>query len=139
NRGLSEAHARTYAVLEAQFGAAAEAARFPYGDFSPLGGLRPYVLNQLDSAFISLPSFLEERHTIANPQDGEAYIMRLEAVAEAIDAETARARADAERGVRAPIYIIDTVIGMLDQAASVRPTEQIYFTSFRRKLDALSA
>lgn len=139
NRGLSEAHARTYAVLEAQFGAAAEAARFPYGDFSPLGGLRPYVLNQLDSAFISLPSFLEERHTIANAQDGEAYIMRLEAVAEAIDAETARARADAERGVRAPIYIIDTVIGMLDQAASVRPTEQIYFTSFRRKLDALSA
>ena len=139
NRDLSPAHARTYAVLEAQFEAAAAAARFPYGDFSPLAGVRPYVLSQLDSAFITLPVFLDERHPIANAQDGENYVTRLAAAAEAIDAETVRARADAERGVRAPIFIIDTTIAMLDRVAATRSTEQIYFTSFRRKLDALAA
>jgi uncharacterized protein (DUF885 family) len=138
NRGLDDAHARTYAVLAAQFEAAAAGAAFGYGDFSPLGGVRPYVLNQLDSAFITLPAFLDERHPIANAQDAENYLLRLGAVAEAIDAETARARADAARGVRAPIFIMDTVIAMLDDVAGARPTEQIYFTSLRRKLSALA-
>jgi uncharacterized protein (DUF885 family) len=138
-RDLSDEDARTYAVLEAQFAAAARGAGFEYGDFSPLGGVHPYVLNQLDSAFITLPAFLDERHQVANAQDAEAYIARLAAAADAIDSETARARADSERGVRAPLFIIDTVIGMLDEVAATRSTEQIYFTSLRRKLEALAA
>lgn len=137
-RGLQPDDLRTYAVLEAQFEAAAAGAGFNYGDFTPLGGIRPYVLNQLDSAFITLPAFLDERHPIANARDAENYLSRLNAAADAIEAETARARADAERGVRAPTYIMDTVIGMLDRIAATRSTEQIYFTSLRRKLEALA-
>jgi uncharacterized protein (DUF885 family) len=139
SRHVNEDNARTAAVLEMQFAASARAAAFDYGDFTPLGGVRPYVLNQLDSAFITLPAFLDERHPIANAQDAHNYIERLGAVAAAIDAETARARADAARGVRAPVFIIDTVIEMLDAASRARSTEQIYFTSLRRKLDALLA
>ena len=129
----------TYAVLRAQFEAAAAGAGFTYGDFTPLGGLKPYVLNQLDSAFITLPAFLDERHDIASPADVEAYLTRLAAVAAAIDAETARARADAGRGVRPPLFIIDATIALLDGVSSDPPLEQPYFTSFRDKLDTLAA
>ncbi|HRE45752.1 MAG TPA: hypothetical protein PKY87_17520, partial [Terricaulis sp.] len=43
-----------------------------------------------------------------------------------------------ERGVRPPVFVIDTVIAMLDRIAGVRSTEQVYFTSLRRKLTALA-
>lgn len=136
---LSEAEALTYSVLQSQFEASAAGAVFDYGDFSPLGGIRPYVLNQLDSAFLTLPSFLDERHAVENAADAEAYLTRLRAAADAIDAETERARADAERGVRPPLAIIDLTLSLLDDAASQPPAQQLYFTNFQRKLDALAA
>lgn len=137
--GLNPEDARTYAVILAQFEAAAAGAAFEYGDFSPFGGARPYVLNQLDSAFLTLPVFLDERHPVRNARDAEAYLDRLDAAAEAIDAETARARADAERGVRPPLFIIDSVIALLDGVSTRRSTDQVYFTSFQRKLQAIAA
>lgn len=138
-RSLTEAEALTYAVLESQFEAASTGAGFDYGDFSPLGGIRPYVLNQLDSAFLTLPSFLDERHQVNSAADAEAYLTRLRAVATAIDGETERARADAARGVRPPLAIIDLTLQLLDEAIRQPPTQQLYFTGFRRKLDALAA
>ncbi len=136
---LNDGEALTYAVLESQFEAAAEGAAFDFGDFSPLGGIRPYVLNQLDSAFLTLPSFLDERHAVESSADAEAYLTRLRAVAAAIDGETDRARADAARGVRPPLAIIDLTLQLLDEAMRQAPTQQLYFTSFQRKLDALAA
>jgi uncharacterized protein (DUF885 family) len=60
-------------------------------------------------------------------------------VATAIDGETERARADAARGVRPPLAIIDLTLQLLDEAIRQPPTQQLYFTGFRRKLDALAA
>lgn len=129
----------TYDVLRAQFGDAAEGAAFEYGDFSPLGGIKPYVLNQLDSAFLTLPSFLDERHPIASVEDAENYLTRLRAAADAIDAETTRARADAERGVRPPLFIMDQTLSLLEGVIQTPVMNQVYMTSLRRKLDALAA
>lgn len=137
--GLSEADKLTLSVLDTQFANAAAGAEFDYGEFSPLGGLKPYVLNQLDSAFINLPAFLDERHTIASNADAQAYLRRLRAVAVVIDQETERARADAARGVRPPLFIIDDTIALLDAAASVPASAQPYIVSFRRKLETLAA
>jgi uncharacterized protein (DUF885 family) len=136
---LSPAEAQTYAVLREQFEATADGASFDYGVFTPLGGLSPYVLNQMDSAFLTLPSFLDDRHDVRSAQDAENYLTRLRAVADAIDQETARARLDAERGVRPPLFIIDATIGLLDGVISEPPLQQIYITGFKRKLDALAA
>jgi uncharacterized protein (DUF885 family) len=129
----------TYEVFRYQFESAAEGAQFSYGDFSPLGGVKPYVLNQLDSAFLTLPSFLDERHDVNSPADAEAYISRLRLVAEAIDAETARAGADAAQGVRPPSFIIDATLALLDGVVQQPVSAQPYIASFRRKLDALAA
>jgi uncharacterized protein (DUF885 family) len=136
---LDEADALTHAVLREQFAAAAGGAAFEYGTFSPLGGISPYVLNQMDSAFLTLPSFLDDRHDVRNEADAENYLARLRAAADAIDAETERARADAERGVRPPVFIIDATISLLDGVLAEPPIRQIYVTGFRRKLDALAA
>lgn len=129
----------TYAVLDTEFANAANAASFDYGDFSPLGGIKPYVLNQLDSAFITLPEFMDSRHTIANVADAEAYLARLRGVADAIDQETARARSDAQAGIIPPTFIIDDTLAVLDDIISHPAIEQPYVTSLRRKLDALVA
>ena len=129
----------TYAVLSAQFANAADGAALEYGTFSPLGGLQPYVLNQMDSAFLTLPSLLDERHTIANAADAENYIARLRAAAVAIDQETERARADAARGVRPPGFIMDATFNALQGVLQTAPINQPYITSLRRKLDDLAA
>lgn len=136
---LSASGQLSYAVLRQHFANAAAGAAFDFGDFAPLSGAKPYVLNQLDSAFLTLPSFLEERHAIASLEDAEAYLSRLEQVSEAIDAETERARADSAIGVRPPIFIIDATLSLLDEAARQPVLAQPYITSFRRKLEALAA
>jgi uncharacterized protein (DUF885 family) len=136
---LDQGEALTFSVLEVQFANAAAAAAYDYGDFSPLGGLRPYVLNQLDSAFINLPGFLDERHPVASSADAEDYLARLRAAAVAIDQETERARNDAQRGIRPPAPIIDATIALLDSVITTPTAAQPYVTSFRRKLEALAA
>src|SRR5690606_8834006 len=136
---LSPEDRLTYNVLRDQFANAAGGAAFDYGDFSPLGGVRPYVLNQMDSAFLTLPSFMDDRHDVTDAASAEAYLTRLRAVADAIDQETERARADAGLGVRPPGFILDTVAGMLEGVLREPPVAQVYITSFRRKLDAIAA
>ncbi|ANP45287.1 DUF885 domain-containing protein [Candidatus Viadribacter manganicus] len=136
---LSPEDRLTYDVLRDQFANAAGGAQFAYGDFGPLSGARPYVLNQMDSAFITLPSFLDDRHAVTDTASAEAYLRRLRAVADAIDQETERARADGELGVRPPGFILDTVAGMLEGVLRDPPVSQIYITSFRRKLDEMAA
>lgn len=138
-RGLSPEDRLTYNVLRDQFANAAGGAAFDYGDFSPLGGIRPYVLNQMDSAFITLPSFMDDRHAVTDTASAEAYLTRLRAVADAIDQETERARADAALGVRPPGFILDTVAGMLESVLRDPAVAQIYITSFKRKLDDIAA
>ncbi len=129
----------TYDVLRDQFANAAGGAQFAYGDFGPMSGARPYVLNQMDSAFITLPSFLDERHAVTDAASAEAYLTRLRAVADAIDQETSRARDDAALGVRPPGFILDTVAGMLDTVLREPPVNQVYITGFRTKLAAIAA
>lgn len=136
---LNDADQLTYQVLRDQFANVAAGAAFEYGEFQPLGGIHPYVINQMDSAFITLPSFLDERHEVTDQASAEAYLRRLRAVADAIDQETTRARADAELGVRPPGFILDTVAGMLEGVLRDPPVSQIYFTGFRRKLEAMAA
>ncbi len=89
--------------------------RFAYG--SSAGRYAPYVLSQLSGAYRDVPDFLSSQHRVTNAADADAYVARVEAFANAIDAETARQREDAGRGVFAPDYILDTT---LKQLAAVR-------------------
>jgi uncharacterized protein (DUF885 family) len=65
--------------------------------------------------------------------------LRLRAVADAIDQETERARADAELGVRPPLFIMDATLSLLNEVIAQPPLLQPYYTSFQRKLETLAA
>ncbi|MET0182505.1 MAG: DUF885 domain-containing protein [Caulobacterales bacterium] len=136
---LSKDEAVTYSALDELFAANAAAAQFEFGDFNPLGGAAPYVLNQLDSAYLTLPSFFDTRVGVTSLQDAENYVARLGDVAGAIDSETARLRADAERGVIPPSFIIQRTIESLEQVIGTPVTNQAYVASLRDKLTPLAA
>lgn len=133
---LSPAQAITRDVLAHRYAALAAGARFSYGRFDD-EGFSPYVLNQLDSAFLTLPDFLDTRHRVTNLRDAVDYVSRLRLVATAIDAETERARADAAAGVIPPDFVIDRTLAALDALNGSPPATWTYVTALRRKLEAL--
>ncbi|WP_230483199.1 DUF885 domain-containing protein [Sphingomonas sp. Leaf21] len=108
--------------------------RFTYGDSA--GRYAPYVLSQLSGAYRDVPDFLSSQHRVANAADADAYVARVEALAGAIDAETARQREDAARGVFAPDYILDTTLGQLAAVRDKAPEATGPATDLAAKLKA---
>ncbi|MDZ4776190.1 MAG: DUF885 family protein [Alphaproteobacteria bacterium] len=126
----------TFDVLEAQFRAAAGGAIFTYGRFDE-ESFSPYVLNQLDSAFLTLPDFLDTRHDVKTLLDARDYVGRLGLVGPAIDAETERARLDVPSGVTPPDFVIDRTLVALDGLIGTAPSSLTYITALRRKLEGV--
>lgn len=109
---LSAAARLDYDVVAYQLThAIAGSERFRYG--ATMGRFAPYVLSQLTGAYRDVPDFLESQHRVRDAAEADAYLARVEALAGAIDADTARQRADAARGVFAPDYILDTTLKQL--------------------------
>jgi uncharacterized protein (DUF885 family) len=133
---LDDADQVTFDVLGAQFSAAAAGAKFTYGRFGE-DGFSPYVLNQLDSAFLTLPDFMDTRHEVRTLLDARDYVTRLGQVAVAIDAETERARLDASAGVTPPDFVIDRTLAALETQIGTPPAALTYVTALKRKLEAL--
>jgi uncharacterized protein (DUF885 family) len=97
---------------------AAEGFAFPYGDVALLNlnwswRNAPYVVAQNTGAFLEIPSFLEEQHTIETREDAEAYLARLEAYAAMLDGETERLRSAAEQKVIAPDFVLDQTLNQI--------------------------
>lgn len=134
---LSSADQLSRDVLKGSFDVNAGFAATSYGAYSLANGGNPYVLDQQASAFVNLPDFFDSRHTIATREDAEAYLDRLELVGPTLDAELAVARADAARGVAAPDFIASKCIRALEQTLATPVEQQVYFTGFTRKLEAL--
>jgi uncharacterized protein (DUF885 family) len=131
---LDDADKVTFDMLSARFEAAANGARFTYGRFDG-ESFSPYVLNQLDAAFLTLPDFLDTRHPVKTLLDARDYVGRLRLVATAIDAETERARLDAAAGVTPPDFVIDRTLAALDRLSGTAPANLTYVTALRRKLE----
>ncbi len=75
--------------------------------------VRPFTIFQQGGAYFSTPDFLNSAHTIANADDAEAYLDRLDAFARVLDEETAEQEADAARGVVAPDFCLDLTLGQM--------------------------
>ncbi|MBL8557868.1 MAG: DUF885 family protein [Hyphomonadaceae bacterium] len=135
-KALDEDEQVTFDVLGGQFRAAARGAAFTFGRFDE-ESFSPYVLNQLDSAFLTLPDFLDTRHEVQTLLDARDYVSRLGQVATAIDAETQRARLDVAAGVTPPDFVIDRTLAALDTLIGTAPANQTYITALRRKLEAV--
>jgi uncharacterized protein (DUF885 family) len=89
---------------------AAAGKRFNYGSE---GAGSPYVLSQLNGAYVEVPDFLDSQHTIETKADCEAYISRLGEFARVMDEEVERARHDVGLGVIPPDFAIAQALGQM--------------------------
>ena len=98
-------------------------------------GPSPYVVSQLTGAYQSVPDFLDTKHKIETAADADAYLARLDAFADQLDANTGRMRHDAALGVTPPNFLLDTT---LDQLAKTRTPvdEALVVTSITRRAAA---
>lgn len=109
-------------VIQASYGNALEGMAFGYGDVAT-GSWRnsPYVVIQNVGAFLDTPRMLDSDHQIATPEDGEAYLDRLESYAEQLDGETERLKVAAAKGVIAPDFLLDKCLAQIKLARSGDP------------------
>ena len=94
---------------------AAEGFQFPYGDVALLNQNwswrnAPYVVAQNTGAFLEIPNVLVEQHSVANREDADAYLARLESYAAQLDGETGRLHSAAAQGVIAPDFLLDKTL-----------------------------
>src|SRR5690349_23489650 len=95
-----------------------EGFQFPYGDVALLNSNwswrnAPYVVAQNTGAFLEIPGFLDEQHTVNTPSDADAYLARLEAYAGQLDGETERLKSAAAQNVIAPNFLLDNTLAQL--------------------------
>jgi len=95
---------------------ALEGSKYGYGDDLVLSAQwgennSPYAVSQMTGAFQTLPDFLDSIHPIETKDDADAYLERVEGFARQLDQESVRLVADAGRGVLAPDFIIDNILG----------------------------
>jgi uncharacterized protein (DUF885 family) len=89
--------------------------QFAYGNE---GGGAPYIVDQIDGAYVNTPDFLATQHTIATAADCEAYLSRLSAFARLMDQEIERVRHDADLGVSPPDFAVAGALGQMRTLAT---------------------
>jgi uncharacterized protein (DUF885 family) len=112
---------------------------FPFGDplvLDPNNGFRntPYVVNQLGSAYVDMPDFLESRHTIDSADSALAFADRVDAYARNVDGETERLAHDRGIGVVAPDFTLDKTIKIIGAGASETADKAAVVATFKRKM-----
>lgn len=109
---------------------AARVQAFDFGGASY--GASPYVVSQLTGSYQSTPDFLDTKHPIKTAADAEAYLLRLEAFAGQLDANTEQMERDAGKGVLPPDFLMDVTLSQLEKT-EVPPGEAVVVTSLVRR------
>lgn len=117
--------------------AAATGAGFDYGSAVSGGRMGPYLVNQMTGSYFTVPDFLDSQHRVEDRDGAEAFLARLSALAPNLDAETARIRADAGKGVVPPDFVIDLTTRQLGAFAGQAPAEMAMIRTLERKASAL--
>ena len=134
---LSEAGRVNFAIAAFRAGTGATGAGFDYGSAVGGGRMGPYVVSQMTGAYFTVPDFLDSQHRVEDRDGAEAFLARLSAFASSLDAETARVRDDAARGVVPPDFIIDLTTGQLRALAGQSPADMAMIRTLERKASAL--
>ena len=121
---LQGAAVANYDTVEFQMVTVSRLDPFAYGDLT-----RPYVVSQLTGSYQEVPTFLDKQHKIANREDAEAYLARLQAFAVVLDQESERVRHDAGVKVVPPDFIIERTLEQMQTLRSASPADSIMSTS----------
>ncbi|WP_380874160.1 hypothetical protein ACFB49_46120 [Sphingomonas sp. DBB INV C78] len=108
--------------------------RYGYVD----GNLRPspYVVSQMNGAYYWLPDFIGGRHPIDTKADAEAWLLRVAALATALDQETDRIRHDAGIGIIPPTFVIQKTIAQIKGLRDGAPLQSALIAPALAKITA---
>ena len=138
--GLSPAARLNKAVVKYALELGRDAAPFDYGVntlSSAMGeSATPYVVSQQSGAYSQILEFLDSQHSVKGQADADAYLARIRAMARVVTQETERLRIDAGRGVIAPDFILDNVIGQQQALLGVPAEKARLATALGRKAKA---
>ena len=74
---------------------------------------RPYLINQQDGAYFTIPDFLDSSHPIETTDDAEAYLARLAEFPKVLDFEIDEQKRQAGRGYLAPAWALELALGQI--------------------------
>ena len=102
-------------------------------DFGGSGfGPSPYIVSQLTGAYQSVPDFLDTKHSINTAEDADAYLSRLSAFGDQLNANTDRMKHDAGLGVVPPDFLLDVTLTQMEKTRA--PADQaLAVTSIARR------
>jgi uncharacterized protein (DUF885 family) len=115
---LSHAARTSVEVVKSAYATALEGLAIPFGD-TTVGSWRntPYTVIQNVGAYLDIPRALDADHRIENAADAEAYLVRLQAYAKALDGETERIKTARGLGVVPPAFLLDKALGQIRLSA----------------------
>ncbi|MBW3566868.1 MAG: DUF885 domain-containing protein [Proteobacteria bacterium] len=96
-----------------------------------------YPVNQLFGAQSNLPSFMAEQHQVLRVEEAEDYLARLDKFGLVFEQLDESLRLREEKGITPPTFVVDRVLVEVKNFVATPPTENILYTSFQEKLDAL--
>ena len=120
----------SYDILEHFLATQAEGDRFRYHN---------YPLNQLFGIQNGLPTFLATQHPINRVGDAEDYLARLGKLPTAFDQVMEGVVLREQKGIIPPRFVIEKVLAEMTGFVATPARENILYTSFSEKLDALTA
>jgi uncharacterized protein (DUF885 family) len=126
--GLTESGARLREIALYRF--ADEIAGAPFGVEETQ---RPYPITQQQGAYFDIPDFLDSRHPVETVADAEAYLVRLQGFAHALDDDTRLQRELAPRGLVAPVWSLDLALGQMEKMRNVAAGESPLVTSLVKR------
>ena len=130
---LSAEARASYDVLSFQREIAAESAGFAWHT-ADSWRRTPYVVSQINGAYVDVPSFLDTTHPVKTREDADAFIERLSAFPAALDGDTERTQVHAGLGMVAPDFILDKAIQQLTALREQPGADQAMVRSLARKM-----
>ena len=96
-----------------------------------------YPVNQLFGIQNGFPTFMESQHQIGNLQDAEYYIERLKKLPNKFEQSLQGIKLRTENGIIPPGFVINRVVDEMSNFVATQPEENILYTSFVEKLEAI--
>jgi uncharacterized protein (DUF885 family) len=97
-----------------------------------------YQISQLSGVLAQVVNLMTSLQTIADGQDAEDYVARLEKIQVKVRQAEAIVRKQEGQGIRPPNFIIATTIGAVREFLTPDPKANVFYTDFAFKLGPLS-
>jgi uncharacterized protein (DUF885 family) len=98
-----------------------------------------YFIDHLTGAHSQVTNVLTEYHTISDLQDANDYLARLENIPLRLEQTQKQIEVQEKKRIRPSIYIVDRVIGSMEEFVQPDPKSNLLYLDLDRKLSPLSS